>query len=319
MNFDLDNFDFGTFDSLETGVNIQEQPIVTPDVSAIVTTLKKRAMIVFFIIDISGSMQGARIGAVNDAIRNIIPELRKRERGSTQAEIKLAIMEFSTKAKWKTTNPEPIATYKYSDIESVYGGTNYGYAFEALNEKLSARQFMANTAGAYAPLIILLTDGKPSDIGLYPYQLEQLKKNKWFNHSTRAGIAIEDGALSPECKKVLGEFTGNIANVYEARDSVKLAKQIELVTLTGVDLVTQQGSIQNTDATGTDTTVGIKQQTGTVQQDEELLGVLSATGELQPVDNKSTSSTINNSSTTTSIASPTLPLMSIDWENDFSF
>ena len=91
--FDLDSFDFGDFDSLDTGVAVQTQPVSTPDVSNIVTSLKKRAMVVFFVVDISGSMRGARIGAVNDAIRNVLPELKKRERGNTAAEIRIAVLE----------------------------------------------------------------------------------------------------------------------------------------------------------------------------------------------------------------------------------
>ena len=131
-NFDFDSFDFGEFDSLDTGVKVQRQPTMTPDVSDIVTSLKKRAMIVIFVIDISGSMKGARIGAVNDAIRNVLPELKKREKGNTSAEIKVAIMEFSTNARWRTLIPEPVSTFQYTDITDVYGGTNYGKAFEKL-------------------------------------------------------------------------------------------------------------------------------------------------------------------------------------------
>ena len=40
--FDLDSFDFGDFDSLDTGVNVQNQPVATPDVSNIVTSLRSR-------------------------------------------------------------------------------------------------------------------------------------------------------------------------------------------------------------------------------------------------------------------------------------
>ena len=40
---------------------MKQQPTPTPDVANIVTNLKKRAMVVFFVIDISGSMRGARI------------------------------------------------------------------------------------------------------------------------------------------------------------------------------------------------------------------------------------------------------------------
>ena len=296
FSLDLDSFDFGDFDSLQTGVDVKQQPIPTPDVANIVTNLKKRAMVVFFVIDISGSMRGARIGAVNDAIRNVITELKKRERGNTSAEIKVAVLEFSTRANWRTAQPETLSTYKYNDIEHVYGGTSYGAAFEALNEKLSQRAFMSSTAGAYTPLIIFMTDGKPSDMGLYPNQLAILKKNKWFKYSTRAGIAIEEGALSPECKRVLLEFTENESNIYEAKNTVILAKQIELVTLTGVDLVTQQGSIQNS-STPVDTTV-------------------THTPSIQPVIEQPLAPLPPPVQT---VASPTLPIADIDWENDFNF
>lgn len=291
--FDLDSFDFGEFDSLDTGVNIQRQPTHTPDVSNIVTSLKKRAMIVVFVIDISGSMRGARIGAVNDAIRNVLPELKKREKGNTSAEIKVAILEFSTNAHWRTPVPEPVATFQFADITDVYGGTNYGKAFEKLNDKLSADQFMSSTAGAYTPLIVFMTDGKPSDMGLYRESLYELKQNKWFRYSTRVGIAIEEGALSDDCKKVLTEFTDNEKNVYEARNTVVLARQIKLVTLIGVDSVTHQGSVQNSKP----------QSSASVSINPCPVG--KAIGE--PV------------SAVIETASPTLPIDEIDWDSDFEF
>lgn len=311
--FDLDSFDFGDFDSLDTGVNVQTQPVATPDVSNIVTSLKKRAMVVFFVVDISGSMRGARIGAVNDAIRNVLPELKKRERGNTAAEIRIAVLEFSTRANWRTLSPEPVSTFQYRDIENVGGGTNYGTAFAALNEKLSRKQFLNSTAGAYTPLIIFMTDGKPSDMGLYKEELERLKQNKWFQYSTRAGIAIEEGALSPECKRVLMEFTENDKNVYEAKNTVILAKQIELVTLTGVDFVTQQGSIQNTNT-------GVAQRTPTFHS-ASTPATAPAPQPARPNPATPVASSPQPASQTPppESASPTLPIGEIDWEHDFDF
>lgn len=300
-NFDLDSFDFGEFDSLDSGVNVQRQPTRTPDVSDIVISLKKRAMTVIFVIDISGSMKGARIGAVNDAIRNVLPELRKREKGNTSAEIRVAIMEFSTNARWRTLVPEPVSTFQYTDITNVYGGTNYGKAFEKLNEKLSADQFMSSTAGAYTPLIVFMSDGKPSDMGLYRESLDELKRNKWFRYSTRVGIAIEDGALSDDCKRVLTEFTDNEKNVYEAKNTAVLARQIRLVTLTGVDSVTHQGSVQNS------------------------ANPPSSPKKVKPVafpnvPNEGNAGPVNQPTPTLpETASPTLPIGEIDWDNDFDF
>ncbi len=299
--FDLDSFDFGEFDSLDTGVNVRRQPVQTPDVSNIVTSLKKRAMIVIFIIDISGSMKGARIGAVNDAIRNVLPELKKREKGNTSAEIKVAIMEFSNNAHWRTLMPEPVSTFRYVDIIDVYGGTNYGKAFEKLNEKLSADQFMSSTAGAYTPLIVFMTDGKPSDMGLYRETLDELKQNKWFRYSTRVGIAIEEGALSDDCKRVLTEFTDNEKNVYEAKNTAILARQIKLVTLTGVDSVTHQGSVQNSNP----------QQSPAASERRSFWDV--------PVDTPVSTPAEEPVPVVIETASPTLPIGEIDWDNDFNF
>lgn len=240
-------FDFPTLDPQTPEPEVNNVIQETPDIGTIDTILVKRAMVVFFIIDISGSMKGARIGAVNDAIRNLLPELKKREASNTNAEIKIAIMEFSSGAHWRTLTPQPVSSFVYDDITYVSGGTNFGNAFRALNEKLSRKAFLNAAAGAYTPLIILLTDGKPSDIALYPEELNKLKHNSWFQYATKAGIAIEEGALSPECKRVLLEFTGQEKMVLEAKNTNILSKQIELVTLTGVDFVTQQGSLQNAD------------------------------------------------------------------------
>ncbi len=241
-----DGFDFPTLDpTTPAPANVAAPIEPTPTIDTITTNLVKRAMVVFIIVDISGSMKGARIGAVNDAIRNLLPELKKREATNTNAEIKIAIMEFSSSASWKTLTPQPVSSFVYDDITYVSGGTNFGAAFNALNEKLSRKAFLNAAAGSYTPLIILLTDGKPSDIALYPEALNKLRHNSWFQYATKAGIAIEEGALSPECKKVLLEFTGNDKMVLEARNTNILTKQIELVTLTGVDFVTQQGSLQN--------------------------------------------------------------------------
>lgn len=324
--FDLDSFDFEDFDSLETGVSVKEQPVETPEVENIVTFLRKRAMVVFFVVDISGSMRGARIGAVNDAIRNVLPELRKREKGNTSAEIRVALLTFSSDAYWQTLVPQPVWCYEYNDIDWVGGGTNFGKAFAALNEKLSRKQFLKSTAGAYTPLIIFMTDGKPSDIGMYPQELEKLKRNKWFQYATRAGIAIEEGALSPECRKVLLEFTENENNIYEARNTMMLAKQIELVTLTGVDFVTRQGSVQNSAAQAekrqslfTSGSAMPSAAASSPERKDAAASSLSGPANERPGNSSPVPAEIGSAGVKSSTASPTLPIEEIDWDNDFDF
>ncbi len=242
-SFDLDDISFEPFEG--EGLDpIEQQLDETPEISEIVPNLQKRAMVVCFVVDVSGSMRGHRIDAVNDAIRNVIPELKKLEKSNTSAEIRIAVLEFSSTAHWKTPVPVPVSQFIYDDIVDVRGGTNFGQAFAAMNEKFNDN-FFKGAAGSYLPLIILMSDGKPTDMGLYPAELERLRKNKWFRGSTRAGIAIEEGALSPECKQVLLRFTENEKNIYEAKNTVILARQIQLVTDVGARSITKQGSVQN--------------------------------------------------------------------------
>ena len=322
-----DGFDFPTLNTPTGSTNSITQPIEqTPGINTIATDLKKRAMVVFFIIDISGSMKGNRIQAVNDAIRNLIPELKKREASNTNAEIRVAILEFSSSANWRTTEPVPVSTFNYNEITFVGGGTNFGKAFSALNSKLSRNEFLKSSAGSYTPLIILMTDGKPSDLALYKEELDILKKNSWFQYATKAGIAIEEGALSPECRKVLLEFTSNESMVLLAANTNVLAKQIQLVTLTGVDFVTQRGSIQNNSGAAPSngqfrSTVSNPQANpvNTPRQTVNTSGNASASS-VQQIRNSSPmpNTTINSTPDPSSGTNPEIPgLQGIDWENDF--
>ena len=59
---------------------------------------------VIFLLDTSGSMIGAPIGAVNSAIENILPELMSMNDSNPDNEIKVAIMSFSFGADWIGTN-----------------------------------------------------------------------------------------------------------------------------------------------------------------------------------------------------------------------
>ena len=122
--------------------------------------------------------------------------------------------------------------------------------------------------------------------------------------------------MSPECKRVLLEFTGNETMVLEAKNTHILTKQIELVTLTGVDFVTQQGSLQNADGnmqpsgasnfgstmSGAPTNIN---QNPTVSQNPA-----SAQATPQPAPQPAVDVTAG--------ANPVIPgLSEIDWENDF--
>ena len=65
-------------------------------------SIPKRVMPIFFLIDTSGSMEGKKIGAVNSAIEELIPDLRHLSESQADSEIKLSVLKFSTGCEWVT-------------------------------------------------------------------------------------------------------------------------------------------------------------------------------------------------------------------------
>lgn len=188
--------------------------------------ISKRTMVLFFIIDKSASMSGSKIGAVNVAVREVIPEIRQIAEDSADANIKIAVLTFSNGAEWMYQSAIDAKDFTWSDI-NVNGMTDMGQAFKQLNEKLSRNGgFMTDAAGSYAPALFLMSDGQPTDD--YQKALADLKSNNWFKASLKAAIAIGDDAD----KSMLAEFTGNPESVLTSHTPESLKKLIRFVSVT---------------------------------------------------------------------------------------
>jgi len=138
-----------------------------------VVEVPRRTMVLFFLVDTSGSMYGTKIGTVNTAIEEIIPELKDLSENNADAEIKIATLAFSTGAKWINSQPISAENFKWDHLEAM-GSTDLGEACKQLNEKLSKNAFMSEATGSFAPAIFLLSDGDPTDN--YKYGLDKLKE-----------------------------------------------------------------------------------------------------------------------------------------------
>jgi len=73
----------------------------------------RRTMTLFFVVDTSGSMGGSKIGTLNSAIEEVIPEIRKISGENADAAIKIAVLDFSSGAHWIT--PAPIDAESFAD------------------------------------------------------------------------------------------------------------------------------------------------------------------------------------------------------------
>lgn len=192
----------------------------------IVDEIPRKVMTLFYVVDTSGSMSGAKIGALNTAVRETLPIIEEISSANSDALIKIAVLEFSSGCEWMYPTPEEVCNFEWIDLQAS-GLTSLGEAYDTLNQKLShSHGFMNEASGSFAPVIILLSDGEPTDEPAY--SLQKLKANKWFSFATKIAIAIGD-----DCNKsTLIDFTGNTEAVLTVHSIDELKRMIRMVSVT---------------------------------------------------------------------------------------
>lgn len=204
-------------------------------------SIPRRKMTLFFVIDTSGSMQGSKIGSVNDAIENVLPMIGEISDENPDAEINVAALEFSTGTHWLYDEPKEAKEFIWQKVEAD-GLTSLGEACEELNKKLSRNGgFMSSPSGCFAPAIILLSDGGPTDN--FEGGLKSLQGNSWYKNAIKIAIAIGVDAD----KDVLKLFTGSSEAVITVHNIDALKKMIRIIAITSSQIGSKSTSA--TDAT----------------------------------------------------------------------
>ena len=202
-----------------------------------VEAIPRRVMPLIFMVDTSGSMGGAKIAALNTAVRDALNEVGEISKNNADAQIKVGALEFSNDAQWMYPQLEDSESFQWQDLQAG-GLTSFGAALNELNNKLSGSHgFMSEPSGMRAPAIILLSDGEPTDD--YGHALEKIKGNNWFKIAVKVAIAIGDDAN----KDVLAEFTGNIEAVITVHDVEQLKKIIRVVSVTSSMVASQSSTV----------------------------------------------------------------------------
>lgn len=204
-------------------------------------SIPRRKMTLFFVIDTSGSMIGSKIGSVNDAIENVLPMIGEISDENPDAEINVAALEFSTSTHWLYDEPKDAKEFIWQQVEAN-GLTSLGEACEELNKKMSRNGgFMSSPSGCFAPAVILLSDGGPTDN--FEAGLKSLQGNSWFKNAIKIAIAIGDDAD----KDVLKQFTNSLEAVITVHNIEALKKMIRIIAITSSQIGSKSSSA--TDAT----------------------------------------------------------------------
>lgn len=203
-------------------------------------SIPRRKMTLFFVIDTSGSMAGSKIGSVNDAIENVLPMIGEISDENPDAEINVAALEFSTGTHWLYDEPKEAKDFIWQKVEAD-GLTSLGEACEELNKKLSRNGgFMSSPSGCFAPAIILLSDGGPTDN--FESGMRTLQGNSWFKNAIKVAIAIGDDAD----KDVLKQFTGSAEAVITVHNIDALKRMIRIIAITSSQIGSKSTSAADT-------------------------------------------------------------------------
>ncbi len=223
-----------------------------PNIDSIAEAVPRRTMILYFLIDTSGSMAGDKIGSVNSGIKETILDIK--EITNPDAQVKIACLTFSNDANWITQNPVAIDDFSWSNLEAE-GITELGEACEKLNEKLSTKAFMGDATGNYAPAIILISDGNPTDFGKYKYDdsIAKLQANNWFKQAIKVAFAVGDDVN----QEILEKFTGSPETVISIHNKSQLQKMIRFVSVRASQIASKSSSIKESSS---DSGVSSKQQ-----------------------------------------------------------
>ena len=215
--------DFDTAETVSTAPVSDDSILDFDDDPLSATGVSRKSLVIFFLIDTSGSMKGKKMGELNTVMEELIPEIRRV--GEADTEVKVAVLTFSTEVRWMYSNPIPIEDFEWARLRAS-GVTSMGAAFKELNHRMSRNSFLNSPSLSFAPVIFLMTDGYPSDD--YKEGLRELQTNSWYKFGLKAALGIGQEAND----NILAEFTGSKDTVVHAYSGGQLAQMIKIIAVT---------------------------------------------------------------------------------------
>ncbi|QQQ78168.1 VWA domain-containing protein [Saccharothrix sp. 6-C] len=151
----------------------------------------------FWMLDVSGSMAGQKIGELNHAIRESLDDMKSSASENPHAAVEVRAMTFSTGFQWMTPKPVALGDFVWTDV-SVSGITDMGAALKGMAAELSVGNMPER---GLPPVIVLVSDGQPTDD--FDSGLRALLDEPWGKRAVRIAIAIGDDADQEVLRKFI--------------------------------------------------------------------------------------------------------------------
>lgn len=154
---------------------------------------------IIFVIDASNSMQGHKIGSVNDCVNNILSKLRSLDRNQEDP-ISISVIGFSSRLfKW-TESFVRASDFKYSYVEMVDGVTDIN---AALQELIVLTNHMEKDTKKY---VVLFSDGLTTED--YTENLAHWKQAKPYSDIVKIAVAFDDDLRDSQSVSFFKDFVG---------------------------------------------------------------------------------------------------------------
>lgn len=163
-----------------------------------------RRLPVYIAIDSSGSMRGEPIAAVNNGLGTMISALRQDPQALEN--VHLCLIKYDIEAQ-VIAELTPLEKFVLNPIETPRSGpTHLGEALELVLKRVAADVVRSTPEkkGDYAPILFVMTDGKPSDTQAFDTVCPKISQAGFANViGCAAGPKAEATALERFCNHVV--------------------------------------------------------------------------------------------------------------------
>jgi uncharacterized protein YegL len=180
-----------------------------------------RPLHMIWLLDCSGSMgEGGKIEALNNAIREVVPAMRKAAESNPEVQFFVRAIKFSSGAQWHVANPTLLSDFRWVDL-SAEGETDLGQALALLAADLRT---LPQNARLLPPQIILISDGKPTDD--WRGGLAALMEVPWGKRAIRQAIAIGQDADHETLKRFIDNSERPVLRADSAEQLVRYFRYV---------------------------------------------------------------------------------------------
>jgi uncharacterized protein YegL len=186
-----------------------------------------RPLPVFILVDASGSMQGAKMDILNNSLKEMVAVLSNIEGAKGQIEISLIKISENVEVIQPLEKVENITLTELI----ANGRTPIGESVEKVVEMIEDKKIVPDRA--YTPVIILISDGIPTDITREMFEKRPLYKQQYLEWGPL--IQLHNAKKSKSCMRLalgIGEDADfELLKAFINKANVPVIKAIEITTI----------------------------------------------------------------------------------------